>query len=89
MYQRLPLFVMPRSFNSLHISLSPLPRRDFSNISFTTGAVAGSTSSVGRSFALSRTLIFLYPKGALEPRKKPRDAASLIPRTTSCARFSE
>ncbi len=88
MYQRLPLLVMPRSFSSLHSSLRPLPRRDFSNISRTTGAVAGSTSRVGRSFAPSLTLTFLYPKGAFEPRKKPRDAASLIPRTTSCAKFS-
>ena len=55
MYQRLPLLVMPLSFSSLHISLRPLPRSDFSNISFTTEAVAGSTSSVGRSFTPSLT----------------------------------
>ena len=36
-----------------------LRRRGFSNISFTIGAVVGSTSRVGRSLGLSCTLIFL------------------------------
>ena len=88
MYQRLPLLVTPRSFRALHISMRPLPLSELWNNSFTTGAAAGSISSVGRSFAPSLTLTLLYPKGDLEPRKKPREAASLIPRTTSSARFS-
>ena len=56
MYQRLPLLVMPRSFRALHISFKPLPLSELSNTSFTTGAAAGSTSKVGRSFTPSLTL---------------------------------
>ena len=79
---------MPRSFSSRHISLRPLPLSELSNNSLTTGAVAGSTSRVGRSFTPSLTLTRVYPKGALEPRKKPLEADSLMPLVTSWARFS-
>ena len=54
--QRRPRLVMPRPLSSLQISLRPLPRLEFSNISFTMGAVSGSTSRVGRSFTPSLTL---------------------------------
>ena len=57
--QRLPRLVMPRPFNSLQISFSPLPRAELSKISLTMGAATGSTSNVGRSFTPSLTLMRL------------------------------
>ena len=65
MFQRLPLLVMPRPFRALHISLRPLPRSELSNISFTTGAVAGSTSQGGTLLHPVADLDSLVAEGGL------------------------
>ena len=54
--RRRPQLAMPRPFNSLQISFSPLPRLELLKISLTMGAATGSTSRAGRSLTPSLTL---------------------------------